>query len=551
MNSVAISIKLNNLFLLILLIFLIPLNIYSENYYVDPNGDNINGDGSQEKPWQSLSYACAHVRESNDMIHLNSGVYYDNSQCILAIGVKIIGVGKSLVRITTSANPYILIASQVPVVIGRNEISGIRFIGNGSNICILSHGRSFQKIYESEFEDFDSAISIYGKYGYNDLNGNFWKSTYDGNESSSCIMFEKAIDRIHNTPPLNTDWAEGIEIYENTFINSKVAPFVLKDALIYDNVWDNIETHKSGLGHTGIWFNHVKVYNNSFNIGDQSWHIIAIEMWELSNECEFNNNESDAWFSLPLNTRGNDGAFKNSYLVHHNKLINNNNVTSKMEAIEVTNLLKDVQVFDNYIEGDAWSYGIAVWGQIYTRNVTIRNNKIFNVHNDGLQIAASEDGSNSGAHSDVDSIFIYNNVIDSPGNHGIHISGWDDELGDVDYVIVKNNIIMNLEVGKYGLKVGPSSWGNAKVEGCEYMNNITYGGAGHWDGVGAVSISGNKTWNPDLNRSGDRSTLYYRPKGSDANIVDTGIDVGFNCLGTAPDIGAYEYGIISPPEYLR
>src|SRR5512139_3691040 len=101
---------------------------WAATYFVDPSGSNTNGNGSQSAPWKSLSYACRKVFAGNT-IYVNPGNYTDNSTCSLATGVLILGAGSSLVTINTSANRYIKAVSNLPVINGGNEISGITFNG--------------------------------------------------------------------------------------------------------------------------------------------------------------------------------------------------------------------------------------------------------------------------------------------------------------------------------------------------------------------------------------------------------------------------------------
>ena len=70
-----------------------PANKASKIYYIDPNGNDLSGDGSKENPWASLSFASLAAR-SGSTIHVNAGNYTDDHVCLVARGVNIEGEGE-------------------------------------------------------------------------------------------------------------------------------------------------------------------------------------------------------------------------------------------------------------------------------------------------------------------------------------------------------------------------------------------------------------------------------------------------------------------------
>ncbi|MCD4742090.1 MAG: hypothetical protein K8R67_06375 [Desulfobacteraceae bacterium] len=49
-------------------LFILPVmatNIYADNYYVSPAGDNSTGTGSEGNPWRTISYAVGAVNNSD------------------------------------------------------------------------------------------------------------------------------------------------------------------------------------------------------------------------------------------------------------------------------------------------------------------------------------------------------------------------------------------------------------------------------------------------------------------------------------------------------
>ncbi|MFA5974297.1 MAG: hypothetical protein WC780_18255, partial [Lentimicrobiaceae bacterium] len=69
--------------------------VQATTYYISPNGSN-SSNGDITHPWQTLSYACAHVTNPGDIIHVNAGTYNETAQSNLAIGISIEGEGSTV-----------------------------------------------------------------------------------------------------------------------------------------------------------------------------------------------------------------------------------------------------------------------------------------------------------------------------------------------------------------------------------------------------------------------------------------------------------------------
>lgn len=75
-----------------------------QTFCVSPDGDDsLVIDGSELRPWKSLSYATRRVKNAGSTIVIHAGDYVDNSQCVLAPGIKVKGDGRK--KVTICDNP--------------------------------------------------------------------------------------------------------------------------------------------------------------------------------------------------------------------------------------------------------------------------------------------------------------------------------------------------------------------------------------------------------------------------------------------------------------
>lgn len=517
--------------------------VLAATFYVDPSGSNFTGDGSSGSPWKTLSRACAQARAQGDVITVRAGTYTDNSQCDLAIGVSVIGAGKDVTSINTTQSRYILAGSNPTgsTVDGNNTISGLTLNGqNAATEGITSYGRNNQVIHDCAFLNFTSrGMAVFGKYGFNGQGG-FWKSSCNGSESTGVWCDS---DITQNRPPAAGEWATGVQVFNNTFINCKLYPAALEGALIHDNTINNAD---SGIGHTGFWYKGCKIYGNTITLANVGWSSIAIELWELSEDTEVYDNVVNSWISLGVNTRGNTSS-PYSLRVHGNRIDSSISSGDKMPALEIVTHISDVLIHNNYIHGpNAFSAGMGIWGKGTVRNITIRHNAIHGVAGDGIMINSNV----LNPLSDIDDVFVYNNIIELSG--GTAITCWQNvPSGHIDGVIAMNNVIVSANYAM--VSGGGTNIGTTK--GCEFRNNICNVALDIVPGWGTVGLteSDNVSGNAELLNTGARPNPYYEPASANANVVNAGLDVGVSFLGSAPDLGMFEWAddVPSPPESLR
>lgn len=524
--------------------------VSAATYYVDIAGTNNStcGTASGSEACATLSYIIEtrHLGSAGDNIQIAAGDYTDNTAIVLPVGVNIHGADSETTSITTNQLKYISLQSSVPTVDGSNEISGLAFYGTGANDCIDSSGRNNQKIYDCYFQDFDKAISVQGKtpitsWNEGDCTGPATETAY------FCANYKP-----WSNEPGSTDWATGIEIYENTLKDAKIYAHTIKGAKIHDNVIDNTASLKSGVGHTALWWSGVEFYNNTINTQTIAWSTIALEVWMTEGDSKFYNNTTNGWFSILGNPNGENEPYL--YRIYGNTFSSDvvPGVGSALvgAALESCFYSENVLIADNYFENTGaqatYTIGVGIWGRGVNKNYIIKNNSTLNI-GVAVNIESSE---NPEVPFDGDDFYIYNNTFEG-GAFGKGIIWIGNNAGDIDNVIIKNNIFMNSgsKPWYYGAYIYPEGH---SVSGCSFANNIVYGGDGFVYDYGpnngfSGGVSNNYTWNPDLEKSGGRPDPFYQPASAGANVVDAGTAniapeielTGY--AGLAPDVGAYEY----------
>ena len=139
-------------------------------YYISPNGNDNNGNGSISKPWQSLSKATYAVTTAGDIIHVTAGTYTETTRSYLAPGVSIEGEGPASIIQSTLAEQFIaiIIARSNEGTDGNQHISNIRLDGNKrtTSLAIEIRGRKNVSIHDCIIADFEETGVFWG--GRND-----------------------------------------------------------------------------------------------------------------------------------------------------------------------------------------------------------------------------------------------------------------------------------------------------------------------------------------------------------------------------------------------
>lgn len=220
--------------------------------------------------------------------------------------------------------------------------------------------------------------------------------------------------------------------------------------------------------------------------------------------------------------------------------------------------------------GSTLDHGIYL---LNSTDIIIRGNYISGFYGYGIHMYDEDKGDHR--PKPYENILIEGNiVVGSPNRSGI-ILGAHDSTVSINDVVIKNNIIYNNADAGILIKYEPISniqiynntiYGNASgitiltaIDHLEIVNNILASNRG-----GHIEISGNLT-NSTITHNlydqplsvgsgvSDAHPIFSDPLFVDANggdfhlqasspAIDAGLDIGMPYTGTAPDLGAYEYG---------
>jgi hypothetical protein len=531
-------------------------------YYISTTGSDT-ASGSINSPWKTLAHACSVVTTPGAVIHVNQGTFVETSQCYLAPGVSIEGVGKDISVIksqvsgSVGSNTFTIMLSSSSITNGNQHISNIKMDGNALTAygAIQVYRRSNVEIYDCAFVDFSD-----------------WGVSFKGADNGL-------------TEP--TVWATGNKFHDNTVTNCAAYVWSYSDStkypisdygngqaalgvdeqdgmLVYNNVltqtgrdsWHNGYLIKGVAGYN----KGLKIYNNTItkNPYDGITWDFAIELWSCRGGVEIYNNVIEGGVDLSSGGGASGiGSQKGSYAysvwIHNNKIgrasFSDNHYFTK--GIYIEESAESIIIERN----DIRNVGIGVYYPLAAKDdgsglslsdINIRYNLFENI---GTEDSYSEyDGWGTYMSSQpptsnyvIKNYNVYNNVFIA--HSGVNVPEWGIQIpniGTVSNVNIRNNIIQ-------GFKNEPI-YGLVSVNGLSIGNNIFYNNGNSNNPVytGSATVQNNY---PGVNPSFMSLTNFHLQPSSPA--IDKGINVGLTSdyggnsvpypVGGAPDIGAYEY----------
>ena len=547
-------------FYLVFIFFLCASTAFGKTYYIDTSGSDSRGDGSQERPWHSISYALKNVH-SGDTISLNNGTFIEG-QMSVPPGVSLTSTSKDKSRVTIRPNvnlskytPWIRLDTASPGGNGNQIISHISFYGiNGGNrvtFAIRVQNRNNVKIHNCDFTDFREAVFDPAAGGVPTIQvesteigwvkwANYWPA--DPGPPGD----DNAIDRLWPDP---ATFVSNFEFSHNTMRSCfAVKPYLLKDSSFHNNYIDNSETSEWCLRGTPSFLDNVDIHNNTFlactmgyDDSGPSGHnaIFPVELWLWKGGCQFYNNVSNGFFSL---------SYGKETKIYRNSSHPIDGTDTPIRGIGIEAIGQSYcEIYENYI-GNGQHSGIVVGLEQATANndrilnkVTVRNNVIVDADFGGITLSQV---SRNNRNTVVRNVYIHNNVVYGPQlDYGMKIEV-DNNGGAalLENAYVKNNIFMNTS------QTAGKSEGDGSVKNLEIDHNLFYGCkenswfyAADWKGPKGQTetIIANPLFKgPTTDYKG-----FTLSTGSPA--IDSGVDVGFVYSGSAPDRGAIETGLQS------
>jgi hypothetical protein len=508
---------------------------FGTTFYVRTTGNDVSGDGSADNPWKTLKYASTRVAPGQGhIIQLSAGIFIENGPIEIPLGVSLEGAGinQTIFKASSSFYYYPADPGYAPekFLIRLSEFNPSN--GNQTLRNFTVDGDS-KKLHGGVFVRYRSNVVI--------ENINVQYTNYSG-----IWLWDVKDSRIKNIYLTNCSW--GSYGYSAGALNLGNLERVEVDQI---DINEQRGYGIKALGPDG--------YNNIFQLKIHNSHIsvnpaglwsggrapnIAIELWLVNLVgCEIYNCYVDNNISL-VNANAIPSTGIQTIRVHHNIIDLETRANGAGYGMELT--VHDAEVDHNYfIKG---AYGIVNWDNPM-QNWIIHHNVFYGQQGQYPgEIVRSQ-------WSGLQNVKLFNNTIEFIGDKTMSVIGL--YGGTSNNIEMRNNLVINSSTGYsfFPHEVIHTENG-ASINNLIILNNST-------DNLklgslleSLLSILGIIVWtpeinlsplpNPTINNTGNKPEPYYFPN-SGSSLIDRGTYVGFPFLGSAPDIGAYEFGAIVTP----
>ncbi len=490
-------------------------------YYVSTSGNDATGNGSSTSPWRSLKFAVTKVPASQGhSIKLSAGTFVESGQFNVPPGVSIEGSGidQTFIKAASSfyfnpADPGFALDKFLMVLSSPSESNGNQSL---KNFTLDGDGK---KLHGGIYVKFRNNVLIESIKVQNTNFCGIW-------------IWDVKYSALKQVKLLNCSW--GSAGWASGALQLANLVSVDIDRL---NVDESTGYGIKALGSGGNKITNLKVYDSRISVNPVGkWNNgtapnISFELWEVYLVgCEVYNNYLDNHLSL-VNFQTPPTGIQ-SIRVHHNTFDLLSRAGGNGYSIELT--VNDAEIDHNWFNGG--SYGIADWSPAYVTNWSIHHNTFTGLSSGypGDIIRAQQVG--------IHNVKIYNNTVEFTGTRTIHFLGL--HKGQSDNIEVKNNLVINSNTGySYGANQMVFMENGASVAGLNISNNFLSNIA---IGTTVGTFANNLTGNPQITKSGARPDPYYLPM-SGSPLINSGVNLGFAFLGTAPDMGAHEIGGTATP----
>lgn len=498
--------------------------LFANIYYVSTTGNDTSGDGSAANPWKSLKYAVTKVAASQGhVIQVGAGTFMESGLVEVPLGVSILGVGKDITIFKAASSFYyhpadpgyatdkfLISLSEYNPSNGNQSLKNFTVDGDGKQL----HGGIYVR--------YRNNVTIDGVKVQNTNFTGIW-------------IWDVKDSKVINTQLINCSWGSAgycagalnlgnlerveiaqLDVNENTGYGIKA---------IGPNGYDNIFQLK--IHHSRVSVNPFGLWNNG------SAPNIAIELWQVNLVgCELYNTYVDNTISL-VNSQAIPSTGIQTIRVHDNIIDMEARANGQGYGLELT--IHDAEVDHNYF--NKGNYGIANWDNPM-KNWSIHHNIFYAIQ--GIYPGEVVRSQWSGLHN----VKLYNNTIEFASDKTMNVIGL--YGGISDNLDLKNNLVINSNTSyNYYRNQLIHMEGGATVNGLQILNNST---AGIDTGLSLIAPSQviSAFTNPSITKVLPRPQPYYVPA-TGSSLINAGINVGYTYVGSAPDIGAYETGIVVVP----
>jgi len=527
--------------LLFLFFFLFILNaLIAKDYYVTTLGNDLKGDGSKQKPFETISKALSIIKANkNNTLHIGSGLFRIKKQIIVPSGVNLIGEGieNTFIRcenysdieknqtagLTWQISPVINTNAQLTATLifnGTNQqVKGINFDGVNKKVTmpiLIIYGKnfSFDSIYCHDFKV--AGWWLHQGKNVTLCNSKFKNNSFGNpNQDYGAVMFHRADDLfIHNNLIDESDTQSyGIKMASKDQCNM----WSCEDGWAKNTVNENIN----------IFNNIIKVAENgSWKIPESPESKIPTFAIEFNSNIECNAKIFNNWVNNVISIVSGETGQKTSYEVYNNMADlrkKDGSLNKYAYFIEINE--EHFNIHHNIVVGGY--YPLASFD-----NEKVRNKDVIIHHN----IFYGPDGGQERLHffplgSGFDSLKFYNNTVIDVNNVGKIFSVQNPNRCNTNCSFI-NNIFYSFS--ERGDILGDSCAVNGIVD-----NNLFYN----------IKVRGKNSmnFNPLFTFKGLVNELMYFSLKPESKAIDAGLQIkGYTNTfkGKMPDLGALEYGAI-------
>jgi len=528
--------------LLLNILILFSISGFSTKYYVSVKGNN-KFNGSSNRPWLTLAYACTKVTTPGDIIHVTAGTYNETLRSNLALGVSIEGEGIDATIINS------------------------RYVASGSNDGAI-------RLYSSTYSDGNQSISYLTLTGSNLIATRGICINYRNNISiNNCKIIDFYASGLFFIGS-NVAWdkepgtyCSGNKVF-NTTVNSCATRSNGESANIRINGQTGFLLYNCSFNQTlrpigqngnilgGEWNKGLKIYNNTFSKPDNegsAWNFF-FELWHWQGGGEIYNNTFNGAATMDI-----VDVIKSTYeyglKIYDNKYLVKSIVPFTIHQIQAINLearshLDDVHVYNNYMKNVPNGIWVDItvnegegYSSVAVNNLSIHHNVMENIGmTDANTIPIWMNAYGSNQNITFNNIHINNNTIHCSNIvKGLNAIKWN-VIGKFSNLCMQNNILTNCldNAILFDAVLSGATLTNVNINNNLYYNNGINASKLNLSATNKIE-QGNLIGNPLFISSTDLNLQPASP------AINKGINVGFPYIGSAPDIGSYETGITNTP----
>ncbi|QRN95951.1 DUF1565 domain-containing protein [Archangium violaceum] len=532
----------------------------ARTYYVSLSGNDSTGDGSQARPYRTIAKAAEVVpANGGHTIQVGAGTFDETAQIRLKERVNLIGAGQEFTvirggRFDWNANGLIQLESRVPHPSGEKIPAFVHedgktygpfdryvsvdspqelayFSMEGQNLAssgIKLVNRNHVKIHHVKIKDYTWAGILSESAGYAEVKdlqisnfliaesskedtGSSWGNITLRGTHEGLLIQDGRIEHLTNpTRP------------EGYFKGSGYAIKAFRS-------WEDTARKQDELRSSRI-LNIVQRGKDSAPWANYTAANIAFEFWSIGADgVEIANCDLNAALSLEYNAAIDQNPY--SFYVHHNRI---KTVKSGLVELANSNIIVDSNSFDLTGNANPWNVmgeynngGPSNQGPVL-KNIRVSNN-VFNL--------ASFSPAMFVFTTRVENFKFYNNTVISSGAPALFEFRRPSSQGS-GAIDIRNNIFESGSAMK--MFVFTENNNGTAPSSVAYTNNLHK--AAPVNLPATTTQAGNILGTAQLARTGAMPFPYFEASSASSNVVDRGVNVGLPFTGSAPDIGASEYG---------